>query len=80
MSRLSKSEVTFGLRRYAGYTAGDREQRAQLLLKAEELGIAHDLEERAFLCHALKIDFELEIDLIDLVQLAIDSGVNFDLG
>ncbi len=80
MSRLTKAEAAYGLRRFARVTVSDKDTRAQLLTKAAELGVLSDLEERAFLCGALDINFELEISLADLVQLAIDSGVDFDAG
>lgn len=52
--------------------------RVELIKTACELGCFEDIDERAWLCKQLDLEFMIDMSNLELVHLALDSGVDFN--
>lgn len=72
----TKAELVAGL--YAAGHVASGKTRDDLIREALAVGCLLDIDERAWLCRELGLDYEVPIELAELVQLALDSGVDFN--
>ncbi len=47
-------------------------------MRAGDLGCLEDIDERAWLCKQIDIEFMIDMTNYELVQLALDAGADFN--
>lgn len=74
----SKDELQAGLMMFKRWVGDKHATRTDLINKAAELGCLEDIDERAWLCRQLEIEFLIDLTNLELVQLAVDASVHFN--
>lgn len=74
----TKDELQTGLMMFKRWVGDKHTTRTDLINKAAELGCLEDIDERAWLCKQIDIEFLIDLSNLELVHLGLDSGVDFN--
>jgi hypothetical protein len=72
-----KTELVLGLRMFASLEPG-KATRNGLVQMALDHNVFYDIHERAWLCHSLGLDFNIALTNLELVEVGVESGLDFD--
>lgn len=74
----TKQDLEDGLLLFKKEITPRNQTRAHLIMRAGDLGCLEDIDERAWLCKQIDIEFMIDMTNYELVQLALDAGADFN--